>query len=159
MNKELKCRAKPSLDKDRIEELKQYMNEYYDGQFVYGNLIKDNWIVGDVVDSEEEWIALEYWIPVIPETVGRFTELLDKNGKEIYEGDIVKDKNGLVDKVVFGKIGYDFEFNGLTGFALSEWKPDDMDFYVLDWGFNFKELEVIGSIHNNPELLEVIKNN
>ncbi len=40
----------------------------YDGTYVYGWYV-DGFIVGKVMESDDEYIALEYWVPVDPETV------------------------------------------------------------------------------------------
>ncbi len=40
----------------------------YDGTYVYGWYV-DGFIVGKVMDYDDEYIALEYWVPVDPETV------------------------------------------------------------------------------------------
>lgn len=146
MNKEIKFRGKPALDEERIEELKQYMNGYYDGKFVYGNLIKDNWIVGDVVDSEEEWIALEYWIPVIPETVGQFTGLKDLNNKESFEDDLIQNSR---DKEIYKIFWHKYRGQWMCSSKNRTRKLSD----VINDAF------IIGNIHDNPELLEVIQNN
>ena len=86
--------------------------------------------------------------PVIPETVGQFTGLTDKNGKKIFEGDILQfDYTGKnlgvkgLETVIFEngqfgvKWGWHKEFVSLVGFANTT-------------------LTVIGNIHDNPELLK-----
>lgn len=73
------------------------------------------------------------------------TDIKDRNGKEIYEGDIVKTNIDLMGIVRFD-IGYYFEW--ITDSLVSMWNKD-MKVW-LEWG-----LEVIGNIYENPELLEV----
>lgn len=85
---------------------------------------------------------------VMPETVGQFTGLHDKNGKEIYEGDIVE---------------YEDYSNGLYLFkeqpkAKGVIKINDLlsEIYLKGLGtFEGNKVEVIGNIYENPELLEV----
>lgn len=80
----------------------------------------------------------------------QYTELNDKNGKEIYEGDIVRYGGGNAYEVCF--------FNGCFGIKnrnlsvlYNSYTFNDNDIY----GSNGKlRLEVIGNIHENPELVE-----
>ncbi len=81
-------------------------------------------------------------VEVIPETVGQCTGLKDKNGKLIFEGDICEYGDSV------GIIGY-CESDAMFTFTYDE--NIQTDFSCI-WG---KNLEIIGNIHDNPELLEV----
>ena len=92
---------------------------------------------------------------VIPETVGQFTGLYDKNGKKIFEGDIVKqNRNGFdtlyvtifTDKEV-GSCGCCYpSFDGI-GFVFESVKETRANI------FDLYPLEVVGNIHDNKEIL------
>lgn len=85
-------------------------------------------------------------IEVSRESVGQFTGLCDKNGKKIYEGDIVKlcDTNPILFRVeiILARYGYKTVFKLLDDGTIAQC-------YFLD------KCEVVGNIHDNPELLEV----
>ena len=93
-------------------------------------------------------------LSVIPETVGQYTGLTDKNGKRIFEGDVVKYKNtdGIkfngVALTVIGKVVYN-EKN--ASFAISG--KDEIGAKHYDY-FPIKNIEIVGNIHDNPELLK-----
>ena len=102
-----------------------------------------------IISDDEDIDGL--WCEVIPETVGQYTGLTDKNGKRIFEGDIVRygtntDRadNKEIYEVVFETRGGSRYF----GIRISE---------IETWQFCFevpaKLMEVIGNIHDNPELL------
>lgn len=116
-------------------------------------------VIGDIPNMTE----------VIPETVGQFTGLTDKNGKKIFEGDSVKityndrltrrlEKEDyesymkefcLVEQVVFHKGAFCSKVE-IEDIPL--YRPLGFDLYAKSM---LKELEIIGNIHDNPELLEV----
>lgn len=148
------------------------------------NILTDKWVYGDllhlgnacaiVTSYEEEELEvnpisdrLEFRVEdiagVYPQTVGQFTGLLDKNGKEIYEGDVIEIKE-------IG--GYGCKRKGVV-----EYDVDDCAFVVrvlppswagtarlstrvqicADWNCTHKYINqytVIGNIHDNPEQLK-----
>ena len=108
-------------------------------KWVYGDL----WHLNDgraTVRKDGELFPYE----VIPETVGQYTGLKDKNGKKIFEWDIVKVKSWYV--VVFEDGAF-----GLK--AYNKIKPVPLMGHINFEGV-MREIEVIGNIHDNPELLK-----
>ena len=86
---------------------------------------------------------------VIPETVGQYIGLLDKNGTKIFEGDIVKD-DYLFGEVVFATAADDYD--GMAGFMV-----DDIDDGYQNYNGLWHLVEVVGNIHDTHELLRGCK--
>lgn len=81
---------------------------------------------------------------VIPETVGQYTELPDKNGRPIFEGNIIRD----TETSDVGEIYFDTD----TARFVIEFEKMIIDFS----DYNNGDVEVIGNIYDNPELIKEI---
>lgn len=87
--------------------------------------------------------------------VMQFTGLLDKNGKEIYFGDILQTSND-------GKDGCDVWGSEDNGYAVCYEDPDELGVRFKNWYpttdedsiFNMKYCEIIGNIYDHPNLLK-----
>lgn len=125
---------------------------YMDGEWVDGSLFIDE-------KKEKHEILVGYvnyrvgW-EVDPATIGQYTGLKDKNGKKIFEGDIVHvlgNQNSADWKCVnyIGMVIYKD-----SGFCIIDGTPDDYGFRRYGMHRMEFDLEVIGNIHDNPELLK-----
>lgn len=131
------------LFRGKIIELCEHQGQWLEGFYAVENgktfiaISKENGLNGFYCD---------------PETVGQFTGLCDRNGKKIFEGDIIKYSiRDINEKAIikygapeerYAMYGWYFDDNhGSTAFLLSE---DFIEFY---------DCVVIGNIHDNPELI------
>jgi len=109
------------------------------GEWVYGSgYLADNGTIGYPAsiysDKHGEWRK------ICGETLGQYTGLKDKNGEKIFDGDILHDEDRTCGIVEFSKGRFVGNFDGRT--------------YYYELYLDAEKSEVIGNIHDNPELLE-----
>lgn len=80
---------------------------------------------------------------IIPETTGQFINAYDKHNEEIYSGDILKHETEGLFTIVWD--------NDFVGFAAKTEGSSAIDSIYKDY---FRKCEIIGNIHDNPELLK-----
>ena len=127
-------------------------SEIRDGEWVYGSLLAESEntfpIIARSYDNDEDWLGIDLWDTVEPETVGQWTGLTDKNGKKIFEGDIV-----------------DCWSEGVNAQGTIQQRRDGLWIIYpawqkhIMWGlcpdeYSNTTVEVIGNVHDNPELIK-----
>lgn len=107
-------------------------------------------------------------VPVIPESVGQYTGMVDKNGKKIFEGDIVelKTHGGTIDRYL---IWWNKEMCMMTAVSLDGIEFNGHDYWdggpnaieystfclmMQDPYGDFEYIKVIGNVHDNTELIQ-----
>ena len=137
-----------------MREIKFRGKRVDNGEWVYGSLLISE-------HQEKNLEPLHYFIcpldkgyhRVIPDTVGQFTGLHDKNGKEICEGDIVTYPDG--------DGGYEY-CDEIINSGVVTWSNISLCYFATNnntaefpatWEY-IEEIQVIGNIHDNPELLD-----
>lgn len=114
-------------------------NEHLDGTWVHGYLSDKNYIYDKSLDGE---------FLVDENTICQYTGLTDKNGKKIFEGDILRYADEIILKTVWNDRKYGFAAQCVKGSVLLK----DCKWGL--WEFESDEAEVIGNIFDNPELLK-----
>lgn len=102
-----------------------------DGEWYYGYYCINRW-------DEHTIFGNDFAKKVRPETIGQFTGLLDKDGKEIWEADLVKTDYGKTFQIVYYK----------NGFYLDD---------GLHSQFNEEKIVVVGNVNENPSLVDIAK--
>lgn len=109
------------------------------GEWIYGDLLHNISLVQESIckNAIKDGVIIK---AVHPKTVGQNTGLKDKNDKEIYEGDIVS---------------YGRRYMQVIQLNTGEWALKQKGFYSnISLYMSLKFCEVVGNIHENPELLE-----
>ena len=116
-------------------------------------------VEGCEFDDSNEWFNIGRRAKVVPETIGQYTGFTDKNGKKIFEGDMIKPFDDEIDKMVvefrqgqfllcsYGERGYMAEYGWEESGNYGCFEAEPLSSYG-DY------IEVIGNIHDNPELLK-----
>lgn len=119
-----------------MREIKFRGKRIDNGEWVFGDYSRyskdQSIIMVDLLEQEDYWVASE--------TVGQYTGLKDKNGVEIYEGDVIQEFAGEHAQGVW-------QYSNVSIVEDLRWLPDSLDF--ADCAY------VIGNIHDNPELMTI----
>ena len=118
------------------------------GEWVYGLLCRVGNTYANIVEKSTEVMCT-----VLTNTIGQFTGLTDKNGRKIFEGDVLNVHDQIptfdgynTDEIIYnGKVMYIKN----QGMYVCEGNNDGNALCAL----NLDKCEVIGNIHDNPELL------
>ena len=112
------------------------------------------WIEGDLLRMNDHWFIFPDPAPegidkyeVDPATVGEYTGLKDRNGKEGYEGDVIKIPETDFNAEIIGRVLFEedaYYIIPLRGGHL----------WGLHWSLRKHDAKIIGNIHDNPKFLK-----
>ena len=116
-----------------------------ESKWVYGGICQFNEDRSIIYQTEPEFQKY----PVYTDTVGQYTGLKDKNGRKIFEGDIVRRFNRNGQEIM----SYVVEWYSDCCMFVLDCIDFDMEFDTDFTVFYGDEFEIVGNIHDNPELV------
>lgn len=112
------------------------------GEWVQGYICRYGWIGKEKDYIIPDYASALYTAEIDPETVGQYTGLTDMNGRKIFEGDTVW--NSYDED--YGKVEWD---NDMAKFIIT------FPTFTVDFANVYgEELEIVGNVYDNPELLK-----
>lgn len=136
--REIEFRGKALIS---IEELDEIGIKHING-YVYGDLVDNSHIVTGILESNDEYICIETWCGIDQKTIGQYTERQDINNNKIFEKDIATCQF------------FDKKITGLIEFIEFMWAVNDRKNQRLYQFNEVSNIEIIGNIHENSEILE-----
>lgn len=127
-------------------------------EILFRGIANTKWVYGDLWHLNDGRVTVRkdgelFPYEVIPETVGQYTGLNDKNGRKIFEGDIIKTKK--YGKIIGHSNVRDFDiFVVIYDPAMFRLENTHRAFNLVGKCGKGIDCEVIGNIHDNPELLK-----
>lgn len=145
MSREILFRGKRTDNGEWVEG--SLLIDYISGQYFIhtnGNSVNKSNKIGK--EGCLKFLAFE----VDPETVGQYTGLTDKNGRKIFEGDIIRYTDKLIGRAKVDQVKYNETHASFCKLHKSKMGLQ----YLLLCEYDANRCEVIGNIFDNPELLE-----
>lgn len=164
----------------KIEPTYQFFSDIWKKQS------KNGWVYGSLIIAKDKYYicvsalcrvnsfvnnGITSMVEVIPESVGEYTELTDKNGKKVFEGDIFK-FNDEVWESCYTSCGTEYDSWDIENYAVVGFDEETARYDFVKYKYNENsveadlhenhdiefadfvgELEIIGNIHDNPELM------
>ena len=134
-----------------------FKGKNYDGEWIEGFFVHQGRCY-EIYHKDYEEFPSRF---IEPKTVGQYTGLTDKNGKKIFEDDIIRVKCSIRCPIGVGnsfRIGtYDIDYIASVIFDDCRFCLAKANGEIYEIPLSSENIEVIGNIHDNPEMLEVTK--